>query len=43
MRQSQAQDIIELISGQVLTMVTDTLVKQFRMTINGYKVGCVFV
>lgn len=38
MRQSQAQDTIELTSGQVLAMVTDKLVKHFSMTVNGYKV-----
>jgi putative transposase len=38
MRQSQTQDIIELTSGQVLTMATDNLAKHFAMTINGYKV-----
>jgi hypothetical protein len=37
MRQSQAQDTIELTSGQVLTMTIDSLVEHFNLVVNGHK------
>ena len=37
MRQSEAQYIIELTSGQVLTMTIDGLIKHFNLVVNGYK------
>lgn len=37
MRQSQAQDTIELTSSQVLTMTIDSLVEHFNLVVNGHK------
>lgn len=37
MRQSQAQDTIELTSGQVLAMTIDRLIEHFNLAVNGYK------
>jgi hypothetical protein len=37
MRQSQAHDIIELTSDQVLTMTVDSLIEHFSLVVNGYK------
>jgi hypothetical protein len=37
MRQSQAYDIIELTSDQVLTMTSNSLIEHFSLVVNGYK------
>lgn len=37
MRQSQAQNTIELTPGQVLTMTVDSLIKHFNLVAGGYK------